>query len=171
MAWEAAGFNIDATFEKACKVTGEWVYKRKSGSIIERITPVRMCEQTIPLKHRSMVEILNPQPQASTVIHDLLDWIDRVDIASQHRLPRPAFATIEGNDIFPPNEKWWLTDVQKRRSSDEAKQGGDEDGPPSDTDAEENASFDDDAVITDDDPMTEEENEKVHPGWKRKTMN
>ena len=163
MAWKSAGFNIDDAFEKACQVTGEWAYKKKNGPIVERITPIRMSEQTIPLKHRNMVEILDPQPQASTVIHNLLDWIDRVDIASQYRLPRPAFATREGYDIFPPDEVWWLTDVQKRRSSDDSKQGGDEDGPPSDADAEENISVDDDAAITDDDPMTEEENEKVHP--------
>ena len=64
------------------------------------------------MKFRSLADILDPQPEASAVIHRLLDWIDRVDLASQTGVPRPAFATIDGEPIFPPEEeRCWLTDV------------------------------------------------------------
>ena len=74
---------------------------------------------------------MNPQPDATVVIHRLLDWMDRVDVASQHGHARPPFRTIWGEDIFPPDDELWgLTDVS-RRAKDEDEQPADEDGPPS----------------------------------------
>ena len=77
-AWKAAGLNVDDCFKRAAKVTGEWVYIPGEGSIAERLTPRWNSERTIPLKHRKFAEVLNPQPEASVVIHNLLDWIDRL---------------------------------------------------------------------------------------------
>ena len=90
--------------------------------------------------HRTLEENLNPQPLASTVIHRLLDWIDRVDEASIEHLAKPNFATKGGEPIFPEEEdaKWWLTDVQNRSTtiSKIDPQEGDEDGPASDENVE-----------------------------------
>ena len=104
-AWRAAGMNVDECFKNAVSVTGEWTYTPGDGPIADRITPKWSSEQTIPLKSRTIAEVLNPQPQASTVIHNLLDWIDRVDLASQRGSPRPAFMTLNGEDIFPRKNK------------------------------------------------------------------
>ena len=60
----------------------------------------------IPLTQKTLEKILNPQPEAQKVIHRLLDFINRVDLASQHGLPKPAFKTSDGQDIF--------TDVQRK---------------------------------------------------------
>ena len=43
----------------------------------------------------------DPQPKASEVIWKLLDWISRVDIASQRGEPKPPFTTRTGTAIFP----------------------------------------------------------------------
>ena len=67
----------------------------------------------------------------------MLDWIDRVDAASQTGAPKPPFETESGDPIFPDEDSmWWLTDVQRRQPEEEAP-NGDEDGPPSDVDVEE----------------------------------
>ena len=65
-------------------------------------------------------------------IHDLLAWIDRVDLSSQTGAPRPAFQTQSGDPIFPATT-WWITDAggQKQPPSilefDDAKDDDEED--------------------------------------------
>jgi len=91
-----------------------------------------MSERCIPLKNRTMSEVLNPQPEVSAVIQRLWDWIDRADVASQSGAPKLLFETVEGEPMFPEDEEdqWWLTDVS-RRVAQEEKVEGDEDGPAS----------------------------------------
>ena len=88
------------------------------------------------------------------VIRKLLDWIGRVDLASQRGAPRPAFKTLDGEAIFPADEDdhWWLTDFQKRKKPEEI--AGDEDGPVS---GEEDQEKED---TEDEDPTTEEDAEE-----------
>ena len=81
-ALRAAGFDVDACFKRAATVTGEWVYVPGEGLVSHRITPKWSAERNIPLKCRTLAEVLNPQPQAAAVIRNLLGWIDRVDTAS-----------------------------------------------------------------------------------------
>ena len=151
-ALRAAGFDVDACFKRAATVTGEWVYVPGEGLVSHRITPKWSAERNIPLKCRTLAEVLNPQPQAAAVIRNLLGWIDRVDSASQHGTPRPSFSTLDGGDIFP-DEPWWLTELQKRAPPDEEPEPGDEDGPPSGDDGQA-----DDAALTDDeDPPSGED--------------
>jgi hypothetical protein len=115
-AWRAAGMNVDECWEKACSVTGEWVYDPSSPL---RLQQKHLEERTVPLKHKTLAETLDPQPQASVVIRDLLEWIDRVDYASQRGEPRPMFQTVDGRDIFlPESEQWWLTGVSKRKQAE-----------------------------------------------------
>ena len=133
LAWREAGFDVEECFRRAVSVTNEWTYTSGNGvAVAERIAPKWISERAIPHKLRSLEESLNPQPLAASVIHTLLDWIDRVDFASQRGLAPPPFQTQDGEDIFP-DKPWWLTDVQHKeepeREKDPAK--GDEDGPAS----------------------------------------
>ena len=77
-----------------------------------------LLNQQLPVESQmisKLEDVLNPQPDATVVIHRLLSWMDRVDVASQHGNARPLFQTPEGGDIFPPEEElWWLTDISKR---------------------------------------------------------
>ena len=161
-AWEQAGLNVDECFRRAVSVTNEWTYAAGNGNtdrpVVERISPKWMSERVIPQKLRNLSETLNPQPLASTVIRELLDWIDRVDFASQRGLPSPPFKTRDGQDIFP-EEKWWLTDVQRKEDAEGDKDvKGDEDGPASsvgEADLEDAAL--DDALTNDEDPLSDVE--------------
>ena len=109
-AWLRQGLNIDDCWKRACSVTNEWEYDANpalelKSRIQERRKPRN--EQCIPLKNRTLAEVLDPQPEASAVIKKLLDWIDRVDIASQEGLPKPVFEAADGSPIFPDGEEPW----------------------------------------------------------------
>ena len=127
-----AGINVDAFFETACTITGEWKYDKTKARLKDRIDQKFCNERSIPLKFRTLAECLNPQPDAQVVFRRLLDWIDRCDTASQAGHPKPAFETLDGDPIFPEDEDdaWWLTDVSKRVAAENVK--GDEDGPATD---------------------------------------
>jgi len=94
----------------------------------------------------------------------LLEWISRVDLASQRGDPRPDFATPDGTPIYPEGENedgWWLThqqrmtEPQKNAPEDGVLEDGprlsDDDAPPAD-----------DEIVSDDeeDPMSDEEEEE-----------
>ena len=68
------------------------------------------------LKLFTFQEILNPQPKAADVVHALLEWIDAADAASQSNREKPAFVRPDGNPIFPADEEWWLTELEKRKT-------------------------------------------------------
>jgi hypothetical protein len=153
--WRLAGLDIEECFRRALSITDEWELNPDAReNVRDRVRPRRRQEQTIPLRDRTLAEILDPQPQASCVMHRLLDWIDRVDLMSQHGSPRPPFETIEGGPIFPnTNDPWWLTEVQKRKDGDGEVQGKClEDGPASDVES----IRDEQEVTDDDDPPSEE---------------
>ena len=107
-------------------------------------------ETSVPIKLKELWEVIDAQPKALAVIKRLLDWISRVDLASQQGIPRPAFKTVEGDPIFPPEEEqWWLTDFQQRKKPEEV--AGDEDGPPTEAEEEDKSETDDE------DPTSEED--------------
>ena len=144
-AWAAAGYDVLECFRRAVSVTNEWTYDSDNG-----LQQKRSSERTIPIKHRTVAETLDPQPRASVVFKRLLDWIDRVDEASQVGGPRPPFQTPEGDAIFPDQEKlWWFSELQRKP---EDAQPGDEDGPPTD---EEEAQAAPEAPTTDEDPLSD----------------
>ena len=131
------GIDVDKYFEDVCSVTREWVYDKDAPRLKDRIKVKFNNEHSTPVKLRQIEEILNPQPDAQVVFHRLLDWMDRVDLASQSGSARPAFQTPDGEDIFPPEEElWWLTDISRRAAGDKEEQQGDEDGPPSEIEEE-----------------------------------
>ena len=107
----------------------------------------------MPVRHRDLSEVINPQPEAMPVIRRLLTWIDAVDLASQQGSARPAFQTAEGERIFPGEDvKWWLTDVQQRGKQNEATPA-DEDGPASESDGAKEKTEDEDP--TSDEELTD----------------
>ena len=127
----ARGVNVDRYFEDICSVTREWTYDADAPRLKDRVKVKFNSEHAIPVKLKALEEILSPQPDATVVIHRVLDWMGRVDLASQNGQPRPAFRTLDGENIFPEGEEpWWLTDVQKRAEPAE-EQPADEDGPAS----------------------------------------
>ena len=140
LAWKRAGHDVDECWRRAVSVTNEWVYSPGPGPVADRITQKRITERSIPLKHRTLAEVLDPQPRASAVIHRLLSWIDSCDMASQAGAPRPPF----DDRIFAADDQWWLTDLLRRPAKEEA----DEDGAPTDSDAP--------VEEVDSDPMSDE---------------
>ena len=123
------GLDAIECFRRCVTVTNEWVYSPVSDELRNRFAPRFVHERMVPTVHRELHEMLNPMPRAAAVMHRLLEWIDRCDLASQRDEPKPTFATITGKSIFPDDEEpWWLTDVQ-RKTTTEAQHPGDEDGP------------------------------------------
>ena len=154
--WAAAGLDAIECLRNAVSVTKDWVYDPDTGlAYHERIKARRKSEKLVSVRWRGLAEILNPQPRAQEVIHKLLDWIERVDRASQIGAPRPAFETVDHEPIFPDDEenKWWLTDVQNRKEP-AVQPAADEDGPPS---SEGEHVSDEDKMVSDEDPMSEDE--------------
>jgi len=150
-AWMDAGLDPVECCRRCVQVTNEWTYSPEPHNILNRFKPMFVKERTIPIVHRTLSENLNPQPQAAAVIHRLLDWIDRVDEAVMINKRRPAFATMQGEPIFPEEgELWWLTDVQRKPETKVTP--GDEDGPMSDDNVEEVAE-----ETSDEDPMSDDD--------------
>ena len=149
-AWAQAGLDVVECLRRCTAVTNEWIYTAGTGPLRDRFSPRLIKERTVPVAHRGLDQIINPQPEALKVYQNLLAWIEEVDLASQRRTPRPSFTTPHGDPIFPADDRrWWLTDVQ-RRKPDELPPG-DEDGPASEVDEEKED--------TDDEDPTSEEGE------------
>ena len=150
-AWERAGLDVAECLRRATTVTNEWVYTPTAdGDMRSRLTQRLVKERTVPVVLKDLYEVIDAQPRALAVIKKLLDWISRVDLASQQGLPRPVFKTVGGDPIFPPEEEqWWLTDFQQRKKPEEI--AGDEDGPATDAEEEEKDETDDE------DPTSEED--------------
>ena len=64
----AEGIDVDQFFENACKVTGEWDYDRSRARLLDRIQQKFCNERSVPLKFRTLAEVLNPQPEALVII-------------------------------------------------------------------------------------------------------
>ena len=144
-AWKQKGLDVNKCFRDACAITREWEYidalpGQETVDVQQRLKPRTQPWQTMPMRLKEFTEILNPQPEATSVFKRLLDWIHRVAMASRLGTARPDFTTLAGEAIFPdPEELWWLTDVQKRTARNKAKLGGDDEGPADVSSAEEHA--------------------------------
>ena len=92
---------MDTYCEDVCSVTREWVYDKEKPHLRDRISVKCISEHSTPVKLRKLEETLHPQPDDTIVIHRLLDWMNRVDIASQHGSPRPPFLQLEGDSLLP----------------------------------------------------------------------
>ena len=74
------------------------------------------------MTHKTLDEILNLQLIAGRVLLKLLDYIDRVDRASQDGSSPPKFIGDDGEPIFPPSghpdELLWLTELSRRKTEE-----------------------------------------------------
>ena len=157
LAFREAGLDVPEQLRACVKVTNEFEYDEKCDRLRDRLKPRRIAATMIPVRNKPLSEVLNPQPQFAKVLHLLLDWIDKCDIASQLGLEKPPCQTESGEKIIPTDENdiWWLTELQCRKTEEDEPDkhmgDGDEDGPPK-------SSEDEKADITDDDEtMSEEE--------------
>ena len=82
-----------------------------------RLQPKKVQKKRVPLKLRTLAQILDPQPQTAQVLQGLLAWIDRADLAAQAGAPAPPPSTEDGAKLFPDTE-WWLTDLERRSPED-----------------------------------------------------
>ena len=64
----ADGVDVDQFFENACKVTGEWEYDRSKARLVDRLQQKFSNERSVPLRFRTLAEMLNPQPEAQVII-------------------------------------------------------------------------------------------------------
>ena len=64
----ADGVDVDQFFENACTVTGEWEYDRSKARLRDRLQQKFSNERSVPLRFRTLAEMLNPQPEAQVVI-------------------------------------------------------------------------------------------------------
>jgi hypothetical protein len=120
-ALRRAHLDPDDVFNKCIGVSNEWKYDLNnvySKPYCERFSQQRIAERTVPMVHKSLEEVLKPQPAASEVLLRLLEFIDRVDVCSQRGESRPDFVAEDGSDMFPtaghPDELWWLTELSRR---------------------------------------------------------
>ena len=160
-AWEASGLDVESCLRRAVKVTGEWEYSpappgtAPTTGVRSRLAPKIVKATTVPRRLRPLREILDPQPRTAEVLHRLLDWIDRADLAAREGAEPPEFAAADGTPIFPQDdeEEWWLTELERRRresaredpdSSDpeEDPQAGGENKPEGSESDDEDSEFD-----------------------------
>merc|ERR1711960_67898 len=121
-AWAANGLDVDACCTAAAAVAEDWEYtpaenpRAATRNVRSRLTKRVDEERRVPVRLRTLADILDPQPGTAEVLHRLLDWIDRADRAAQAGMPKPAFTTEAGEPVFPDDdEEWWLTDFDRRK--------------------------------------------------------
>ena len=155
--WKASGYDAIELLRGAVSVTQDWIYVPDSSlAIVDRVQRRRKTEKDTGVHWRNLKYVLNPQKDAQEVIHKLLDWIERVDRASQTGAPRPAFETLKREPIFPEDEenKWWLTNIQNRKTPETLQPPADEDGAPS---SQGEHLSDEDKNVSDEDPSSADE--------------
>ena len=129
--WLQLGLDVNECMKAAVHVTDEWAYtdvqNGRSASaatdVASRLERKRIAARTIPVTHRTLEEILNPQPSMQTYMSRFLEWVVRENDCLNHGESPPAFETPSGAEIFPtdPDNLWWLTPLQKRLSPEELK--------------------------------------------------
>ena len=83
LAWARAGLNVTDCWKRACSVTNEWVYADEPTKPLKsRITQRLITERGIPLKNRTLSEVLDPQPEASVVFKRLLDFTSSIQVVN-----------------------------------------------------------------------------------------
>ena len=118
----------------------------------------------------ALIDRLRSQPirvDCSVLHRRLLDWIDRVDYASQRGEPKPPFVATDGGTVFPcegdeMEHTWFLTEMSKRKM-EAAQNAADAIEEGHDTDEEEDDASDEDVadkakqdnqLLSDDDPLS-----------------
>ena len=65
VALRRAGYDYDAVFQTCIGVSNEWCYNATgSSNLAERFSQKYMRQRTVPMTHKTLEEVLNPQPVA-----------------------------------------------------------------------------------------------------------
>ena len=168
-AWAAHGLDVDACLATAADVTGDWEYTPAGApaaatrNVRRRLTRREEVERRVPVRLRTLAEVLDPQPETAAVLHRLLGWIDRADRAAQAGEPKPASTTPEGEAIFPEDdEEWWLTRFERRKKNAAEEEPSSSD-PESEHGDQEDAEEEEDEDSTDTDGAGEDSDEELGP--------
>ena len=159
--WLELNLDVNECMSAAVRVTDEWTYTSlpngrsmaAATNVACRLHRKRIAQRTIPIVHRTLEQILDPQPDMSECMSRVLEWVERENDCLNRGEDAPPFETIDGAEIFPtdPDNTWWLTPLQKRLSPEEVKrrsenlmQDGDgqassDEGPNDDLDDEDRA--------------------------------
>ena len=75
-AWAQARLDVVECLRRCTANTNELIYTAGCGPIRDRFWPRLISERTVPVAHRNLDEIINPQPQALEVYQNLIAWIE-----------------------------------------------------------------------------------------------
>ena len=65
VALRRAGYDYDEVFQTCTGVSNEWCYNATgSSNLAERFSQKYMRQRTVPMTHKTLEEVLNPQPVA-----------------------------------------------------------------------------------------------------------
>ena len=65
VALRRAGYDYDEVFQRCIAVSNEWNYNATSSpNVAERFSQKYMRQRSVPMAHKTLEEILNPQPVA-----------------------------------------------------------------------------------------------------------
>ena len=65
VALRRAGYDYDEVFQTCIGVSNEWCYNATgSSNLAERFSQKYMRQRTVPMTHKTLEEVLNPQPVA-----------------------------------------------------------------------------------------------------------
>ena len=65
VALRRAGYDYDEVFQRCIAVSNEWCYNATgSSNLADRFSQKYMRERTVPMTHKTLEEVLNPQPVA-----------------------------------------------------------------------------------------------------------
>ena len=65
VALRRAGYDYDEVFQRCIGVSNEWNYNPTSSSnVAERFSQKYIRQRSVPMQHKALEEVLNPQPVA-----------------------------------------------------------------------------------------------------------
>ena len=74
-ALRAAGLDPEDFLKKSCDITREFAYDPTAEDIRDRIKPRFQSQKLLPVKNRTLEEVLDPQPKCSKVLKDIVRTI------------------------------------------------------------------------------------------------
>ena len=129
--WLELNLDVNECMNAAVHVTDEWTYTAvpngrsiaAATNVANRLHRKRIAQRTIPIVHRTLEQILDPQPDMSEYMGRFLEWVERENDCLNRGECALLFETIYGAEIFPtdPDNTWWLTPLQRRLSPEEVK--------------------------------------------------
>ena len=69
MALRRAGFDYDDVFQRCVGVSNEWNYNVVGDNVADRFSQRYLRQRSVPMRHKSLDEVLNPQPVAQKARH------------------------------------------------------------------------------------------------------